>query len=344
MESGHSQSSRSINASRRTAMQCIGRMAATSLVFLGASAQSAGGEPPFPTRPVNLIVPFPAGGVMDYIARTIAPKLSAAWGQTVIVDNKPGAFGIVAATAALQAAPDGHTILLGFSGLALNRFLMKSVPYDAQKSFAPISTITWGAAILYVNPNLPAKDLAEFVAYVKARPQQLSYASGGIGTIPHLTAVLLQQKMDIEMTHIPYRGAAPAVNDVMSGQVQAIFDYAVPSGEFVRSGKLRALFVAGPKRNPALPNVPTSAEVGLPGFDSITWSGLFAHASTPPAIVRKISRDITSILASEEEQARGAKLGIEFRGSTPEALKDIIDKDIAQWGEVIKKSDIRLLE
>lgn len=330
-------------ASRRSAVLIAARLAAAAML-VAATPASFGQDLPFPTRPVTLVVPFPPGGVMDYIARVIAPKLSAAWGQTVIVDNRPGASGIIGASAVLQAPPDGHTILLAYSGLALNQFLLKSVPYDAQKSFAPITTVTWGTAILFVNPDMPAKDFKEFIAYAKSRPGQVTFASAGMGTIPHLTGALLQQVTHTQMTHVPYKGAAAAINDVMSGQVQAMFDYAVPSGEFARSGKLRALFVAGDKRNPLLPNVPTSAEVGLAGFDSIAWSGLFAPAATPPAVVRKISRDMTAILATEEEQARGAKLGIDFRGSTPEALREFLAKDMQLWGDVIRKADIKLLE
>lgn len=298
----------------------------------------------FPTKPVTLVVAFAPGGVMDYIARAIAPKLSAVWGQPVIVDNRPGANGIIAASTVTTAPPDGHTLLLGYTGLALNQFLMKSVPYDAQKSFAPITTLTWGSSIFFINPEVPAKTFKEFVDYVKSRPGVLSFASSGVGTAPHLTAVMLQQATNTQMVHVPYKGSAPAVNDLIAGQVQAMFDYAVPSAEFVRSGKLRALFVAGSKRNPSIPDVPTAAEVGLPGFDSVAWSGLFAPASAPEAVIRKISRDLTAILATPEEQARGTQLGIEFRGSSPEVLRDVLAKDIRQWGDVIKQADIKLLE
>lgn len=322
-----------------------GAKLSVAAAMITAMSSSLAQDVRFPTKPVTIVVAFAPGGVMDYIARSIAPKLSAAWGQPVVVDNKPGASGIIAASAVMKALPDGHTILLGYSGLALNQFLMKSVPYDAQKSFAPITTVTWGSAIFFVNPDVPAKNLKEFVDYVKSRPAGgVSFASAGVGTIPHLTTVLLQQATHTQMTHVPYKGAAPAVNDVIAGQVQAMFDYAVPSGEFARTGKLRALFVAGPKRNPMLPDVPTSAEVGLPGFDSIAWSGLFAPAATPRAVTDKISRDVSAILATEDEQARGAKMGIEFRGSSPETLREFLAKDMRQWGDVIKKADIKLLD
>lgn len=332
--------------SRRAALLAVGRFAAAVGVgsLAGVSGSSFAQDVTFPTKPVKLIVPYPPGGVMDFLARTYAPKLSVLWKQPVVIDNKPGAGGNIAALAALSAAPDGHTILMGHTGMALNQFLMKNTPYDIVKSFAPITTISLGSAILYVNPSLPGKDLNELVSYAKSRPTELALASAGVGTIPHLTGVLLQQATGMQLTHIPYKGGAAAMSDVMGGQVHMMFDYAVPSGEFVRSGKLRALFVAGPKRVPLLPDVPTAAEAGLKGFTSTAWSALFAHASTPKAIVRKISRDMSQILATEEEQARGHQLGIDFRGSTPEMLRTMIGKDVVLWGDIIKKADIKLLE
>ena len=261
------------------------------------------------------IVPAPAGGPIDYRARRIAQKLSEAWRQQVVVDNRSGAAGIIAAELVAKAAPDGYTLLHGHVGMfAINPTLYQKLPYDPLKDFIPVTRIGSGPAIVLVNPQVPAKTLAELIALAKGKPGQLSYGSSGPGSPQHITGEMFKQLTGVDLVHVPYKGSAPLITDLVGGQIQVGFDYAVPAGEQVKAGKLRALAVTGPKRLAYLPDVPTTAEAGLPAFQSIAWTGLFVPVGTPPSIVQTIHDQVVRIINSPEEQSDAARLGLDLRG------------------------------
>lgn len=312
-------------------------MVACLTATAGAVADTA-----YPTKTVRWIVPAPAGGPMDVTARRLAQKISEQWGQQVIVDNRAGGAGIVAALAAMQAAPDGYTILHAHNGMmAINPHVYKSLPYDPFKSFAPVTSVSAGHAIVLVNPEVPAKTLKEFIALLKSKPGQLAFGSSGVGSPPHLTGVMFQKATGTHILHVPYKGSAPILTDLVGGQIQVGFDYIVPMGEPVKAGRLRALAIAGPKRIPYLPDVPTATEAGLPGFESRAWTALYVPAGTPPDIIRKIHDAVVMAIDSPEEQTRAASIGFEMQGSTPEWSRDYMKSELIKWGEVVRASGIQ---
>jgi tripartite-type tricarboxylate transporter receptor subunit TctC len=297
----------------------------------------------FPNKPVRWIVPAPAGGPMDYRARRIAQKLYEAWRQQVVVDNRSGAAGIIAAELVAKAAPDGYTLLHGHVGMfAINPTLYQRLPYDPLKDFIPVTRIGGGPAIVLINPQVPAKTLAELIALAKSKPGQLSYGSAGPGSPQHITGEMFKQLTGVDIVHIPYKGSAPLITDLVGGQIQVGFDYVVPAGEQVKAGKLRALAVAGPKRLPYFPDVPTTAEAGLPAFQSIAWTGLFVPAGTPPSIVQTIHDEVVRIINTPEEQSDAARLGVDLRGSTTDEFREFIKSETIKWGKAVKASGARI--
>jgi tripartite-type tricarboxylate transporter receptor subunit TctC len=318
-------------------MKSIRLLAALCAAAFASLAHAQG----YPARPVTLVVPFPPGGGTDTGARLIAQKLSAKWGQQVVVDNKGGAAGQIGADTVAKAKPDGYTILMGNIGTqAINPSLYAKMAYDPDKAFAPISLVAELPLAMMVNPAVPAKTAQEFVALARSKPGQLSYSSSGAGGAPHLAAEMFKQGSHTFILHVPYRGGGPAIADLLAGHVQLSFMTVLEASGQVKSGKLRALAVTSARRVPALADVPTLAESGLPGFNSISWIGLLAPAGTPRDIVEKISADVREIVASDDVKNKLVDLGGVPRANTPAQFAEMIDADRKRYAQIIKDRKI----
>ena len=309
---------------------------------LGWLAGPAHAQDQWPGKPITYIVPFPAGGTTDVLARLIAQKLGAALGTTVVVDNKGGAGGSVGSEMAARAAPDGYTILGGtISSHAINVSLYPKIGYDPVKSFEPITLIGTNPTVLVVNQASPYKTLQDVIAAGKSK-KPLTSASAGSGTSQHLSLELLKAKAGIDITHIPYKGSAPAIQDVMGGQVDMMFDTTVVAGPHIESGKLRALAVTSAKRVPSMPNVPTVAESGVPGYEVVSWQAIFAPAGTPKPSIDRLHGEIAKIMATPEMQERLGKLGMQGADLTPQQITEFQKAEVAKWAAVIKSANIKL--
>jgi tripartite-type tricarboxylate transporter receptor subunit TctC len=312
---------------------------ACALPVLALGAQSA--PDAYPARPIRIVVPSPPGGGNDIMARIAAQRLSEAWSRPVIVDNRPGAGGAIAFEMAARAEPDGYTLLLGSTNLTVLPDMTK-VAYDPIKSYAPVSLMSTSMNILLVHPSVPAESVKELIALAKAKPGQIIYASSSIATSSHLAAELFCMQAGIKMLHVPYKGAGPALTDLMGGQVHGLFANPAASIAHVRSGKLRALAVTGDRRSVIMPEVPTVAEAALPGFEASTWWGILAPARTPDAIVDKLNAELARALAQPEALNRMAALGADVIGGPPQRLADHLRAEIPKWGRVVRAADIRL--
>jgi tripartite-type tricarboxylate transporter receptor subunit TctC len=307
---------------------------AASLASLPAWAQAP--------KTVKLVVPFPPGGSTDILARAIGARLATQMGITVVIENKGGAAGSVGAGEVARMAPDGATLMMGHIGtLAINPSIYPKLPYDPVKSFAPLALVARVPNVLVVNEKFPATDFKGFIAKAKAEPGRLNYASGGNGSAAHITFEYLKQQAGIFMPHIPYRGAAPAVSDVLGGQVEAIFTGSPALISHIRGGKLRPLAVSSPKRMPALPDVPTVAESGYPGFDADQWYGIVAPAGLPAPLVALYNSEINKALASPEVARALAIEGAEPTPTTPQAFAQLIASEIPRWAQVIKRGNVK---
>jgi len=306
------------------------------LLWLPAATRAQG-------RPIRLVVPFTPGGSTDILARALAPKLAAALGQNVIVDNKPGAGGSLGAAEVAQAAPDGQTLLMGHIGtLAVNVSLYPKLAYDPVKSFAPVAWVARVPNVLVVNAASGIGSLKELIARAKARPGQMSYSSGGNGSAAHIAFEYFKLRAGIFMTHIPYRGTAPSVTDLISGQVDATFTGTPAVLPHIRSGRLRALAVSSTARIAALPEVPTVAESGFPGFEADQWYGIVAPAGTPPAVVARLNAEIHKALALPDVARQLAAEGAVPTPGPPQAFGELIAREIPRWREVIKAGNVKI--
>ena len=298
----------------------------------------------FPGKPVRIIVPYPPGGTTDMVARLVGDQLTALWKQPVLVDNRPGAGGIVGTGAAAKSPADGYTLLMGSVGeFGINPTLYKKLPYDAAADFAPVSLVARVPNVVVLSPAFAERarvqTLAEFIAYAKSHPKQVNMASAGNGTSTHLAGELFQRMTGTEMSHVAYKGSSPAISDLMGGSVDVMFDNLPASLPFIRSGKLKALAVTTPARSSALPNVPTVAAGGpVPGFDASPWFGLLAPRGTPSAVAQKISQDLARVLGEPGVQAKMRELGAEPAPTTPEAFAEVLKQDRVKWGEIVKMS------
>lgn len=302
-----------------------------------ASAQA------WPSKPIHWIVPFAPGGTTDILARTIGEKLATALGQPVIVDNRPGAGGAVGAEIAARAAPDGYTLVGGtISTHAINASLYGKLPYDPVKDFAPITLIARVPNMLVINPKIPARDVRELIALLKADPGRYTFASSGNGTSQHLSGELFKTMTGVEMQHIPYKGSPPALQDVIAGQVSMTFDNITTAWPQAKAGPLRALAVTTAKRSSVAPDVPTLAEAGLPGYEVGSWQGVFAPAGTPPAIVRRLNTEMVGILRMPEVRDKLIGLGAEPVGNSPEEFAVLVRSEVAKWADVVKKSGAKV--
>ena len=311
--------------------------ATLAIVAAWASAQA------YPVKPIRIVVPFPPGGATDILARDVAQKLTEAWGQQVIVDNRPGAGGNIGSELVAHSAPDGYTLEMGTVGThAINASLYAKMPYDHVKDFAPVILVAGVPNVLVVNNAVPANSVAELIAYAKANPGKLNFASSGNGTSIHLSGELFKVMAGVQMTHIPYKGSAPAMQDLLGGQVQLMFDNLPPSLPQIKGGKLRALAVTSSTRAPALPDVPTIAESGLPGFEASSWFGILAPAGTPPAIIAKVNAEVNKWLGSPEGKEKLAAIGANAAGGSPEDFARHIQTETAKWAKVVKESGAKV--
>jgi tripartite-type tricarboxylate transporter receptor subunit TctC len=317
-------------------------LAALVVAVAGGVSSPASTQDAFPTRPVTLVVPFPAGGSTDLVARLVAAKMVDNLGQQVIVENRGGAGGNIGSAAVARAEPDGYTILMGTVAThALNPALYQKMPYNAVEDFAPISLLAVIPNVLVVNPELPAKSVSELVALLKAEPGQYSYASSGNGTPLHLSGELFKSMAGVDMVHVPYKGAGPALVDVIAGHVPIMFDNLPPSLEQIRAGKLRGLAVTTKERAAAVPELPTVAET-LPGYETYTWNALFAPAGTPPEAIARLNAAALAALADSGVATRLKDLSATVVGSTPEELQAHVEAELAKWAPVVEASGARL--
>jgi tripartite-type tricarboxylate transporter receptor subunit TctC len=293
----------------------------------------------YPAKPIKFIVPYPAGGPLDTVARLTGQKLSERFGQPVIVENKPGAGGNLGADFVAKAAPDGYTILMGAVAThAINPTLYKKMPYDAQKDFQPVTLLVSTPNVLVVNPSVKANTVKEFIALAKAEPNKMNFGSGSNGSAGHLAGELFKSMAAVEITHVPYKGGAPAMTDLLGGQIQLMFDNLANSMPNIKSGKLRALAVTTAKRSSFASDLPTVAESGLPGFDISTWFGVFVPPGTPKEIVSKLNEEFNRAIRSADIKEKLDAIGAEAVGTTPEAFAAYIKSEAAKYAEVIKKS------
>jgi len=296
----------------------------------------------FPVKPVRVITPFTAGSAIDTLARVVGQKLGDTWGQQVVIDNRIGANGIIGTEAAAKAPPDGYTVYLGnISTLAVNPHLYLKLPYDALRDFAPVTLAATIPVVLVVHPSLPVKSVRELIPLAKAHPGQLNYASGGTGSAQHLPMEMLRVETGINIVHVPYKGLGPAFSDVLGGQVPMMFTGVSNVVPYMKTGRLRVLAIGSPKRSATLPEVPTVAEAGVPGFDFDSWTGYLVPVGTPRELIVKLHADITRTLAAPEVRDKLVTLGFDLVGGTPEAFATLIRNDIARFGKLIKAAGIK---
>ncbi len=311
--------------------------AAVAVLAAGAAfAQS------YPAKPIRLVVPFPPGGPADSVARVLAQKLTEVLGQNVVVDNRAGATGTIGAGLVAKSPPDGYTLLLGTSNeLAMSPGLFDKLPYDPVKDFAPLSNVINFPNILVVNPHLPARTVAELVALARAKPGQLSFATSGIGSTNHLTGVVFQDIQKVKVNYVPYKGGGPAVTDLMGGHVDSMFATMPSVVPFVKSGKLKALVLTDNKHWPALPEVPSAKEAGVPDLIVITWNGVLAPAGVPDAVIAKLNADITTVANSTDMKERMKAQAAEIATTTPDVFAAMLRNDFAKWSKIIKQAGMR---
>jgi len=316
------------------------RACAAALLFgLGVSAGTA--HAAYPDKPLRWIVPFPAGGAMDNIARVLGQEMGRSMGQAVVVENRPGAGGNIGAEMVARAPADGYTLIIVANGMAVNPFLYGRLSYDPVKDFAPVSLLAVVPNVLVTNKSKHAeKTVAEVIAQAKAHPGKYTYASAGNGTSIHLAGELFASMAGVNMLHVPYKGSAPAMSDLLGGQVDYMFDSITSAKPQIDSGKLTAIAVTTTKRSTALPNVPTVAEAGLPGYELSPWFAAFVPAGTPPAVVDKLNKAMVDALKQPDVQKKLASIGAEPIGSTPVALRDYLAREQAKWGPLIKSRGI----
>jgi tripartite-type tricarboxylate transporter receptor subunit TctC len=309
------------------------------LSLLGASFAALAQA--YPSKPVHLIVPFPPGGPTDITGRTIAEKLQQRLGQPVIVDNRPGAGSIIGTDLAAKSPADGYTLLLGSNSIALQPLLQAKLPYDPQKDLTPVILAVRIPNVLVVHPSVPAKTVAEFIALAKAKPGTINYASVGNATGPHLFAELFRSLTGAQMVHVPYKGTAPAVNDLLGGQVQALFDSLATALPNIRAGKLRALGVTSLSRSKSAPDIPTLDEAGASGYEATGWFGVLVPAGTPPEIVARLNGEIGAILRLPDVEERFLKFGAESSGGSPADFARFIKSEQDKWGRIIRDAGIK---
>lgn len=324
-------------------------MQLSAIILMVASIALAGASQPalaaavaeYPVKPVRVIVPFAPGGTNDVAARIVAEKFSERFAQSFVVDNRAGANGVVGAEIVARAAPDGYTLLVASAGIAVNPSIMKSLPYDTQRDFTPLGMVGGGPYLMVVHPAIGAKTVKEFVAWTKARPAQISYASVGVGSPSQLAAELLRMVSDIDMQHVPYKGGSAALPDLIAGRVAMFFGSISTLNPQMQAGRVRAIAVTTLTRSPALPEVPTFVESGYPGFEVNGWYGLLGPAKMPAALVSRLNAELQKVLASSETQTRFAANGMEPAGGTAAAFDERIRNEMTKWAQVVHAAGIK---
>ncbi len=327
-----------MNALRKTLARLLAAALPLALAMGPATAQQD-----YPNKPIRLIVPFTPGGVTDTGARVVADKLGARLGQSVVVDNRPGASGNIGTQMVASAAPDGYTLLLGFDGtLVINPHVYAKVPFDTLKDFAPVSKIGDAVLIIVVHPSVPAKTLSELVAYSKTNPDGVSYGSAGTGSTPHLAGELLKARTGANFVHVPYKGGGQSMTDLVGGSLPMLYTAVAGAYPFVQKGQIRPIAVSSAQRLASLPEVPTVAESGVPGFESSSWIGILAPAKTPQPIVDRLQRELHAVVQSPEVRERLASLGISALGNTPAEFGQQIRADLAKYDQIVKAAKVRV--
>ncbi len=327
---------------KQTALRALS-CAMLALAIAATLPGNAMAADPYPSRPIRIVAPSTPGDAPDVIARILAERLSVALGTQVFVENHPGAGGVVGSDIVAKAPADGYTLIIGNAGShGINAAVYAKLPYDIQRDFAPVSQVAVSPNIMVVNPDVPATNVGQFIAYAKARPGALSYASGGNGSSAHMSMELFKSMTGVDLVHIPYKGSSPALTDVVSGQVAVMFVNLPPAVPLVKAGKVRALAVTTRTRSPLLPDVPTMIESGVAGYETVAWFGILAPAATPKEIVARLSTEIGRIARTPEMRERLLSLGAEPVGSTPEEFAAVISRDIAKWTPLAKTVGIKV--
>ena len=326
--------SNSLSLTRRRSLQTL---AATALFALGAAPAMA--QAPYPSKPITMVVPFSAGGTTDILARVVGQALSTELGQSIIIDNRPGAGGNIGGQAAARAAGDGYTLFMGTVGThAINEALYKKMPFDPVKDFAPLTRVANVPNLLVAHPSQPFKTVKEMMTYAKANPGKLNFGSSGSGSSIHLSGELFKSMTHLDMVHVPYKGSAPAITDLLGNQIAIMFDNMPSAIQHVRSGKLRPIAVTTAKRSPELPDIPTIAEAGVPGYEAMSWFGLFAPAATPKPVLDMLNAALVKVLNQPDVKKKIAEQGGDVVAETPEQFAAFIKAETAKWGKVVKDS------
>jgi tripartite-type tricarboxylate transporter receptor subunit TctC len=325
-----------------TTPRLLSPLAVLIAAFCAATAFAQAPAQGYPNKPIRLIVPVAPGGGTDFTARLIGQKLNEAWGQLVIVDNRPGAAGNLGVELAAKALADGYTLVMPITSFPINPSLYRKLPFDTVKDFAPVTLVALAPLLLVVNPSVQAMSVKELIALAKSRPGQLNFANSGSGTTAHLAGELFKRMAGIDIVSIPYKGGGPAVIALLGGQVQIYFSTIPAALSQVKAEKLRALAVTSSQRVPELPDMPTVAEVALPGFEVVGWFGLFAPAGTPKAVIARLNGEVVKILAMADVRERFSGQGLVAGGGTPEALASFLKNEIVKWGKLIQEAGIRI--
>ncbi len=311
---------------------------AAALAALGLALSATAHAQGYPAKPVKLVVPYPPGGPTDIVARVVGQKLSEQTGQQFIVENRAGAGGNIGAEAVARSPTDGYTLLIATTAHAINMSLFKKMSYNTLKDFAPVSLLTRGPLVIVANPSLPAQNVRELIALAKAKPGAINFASSGNGQSTHLSGELFNTMAGVKMTHIPYKGSSPALTDVMGGQASLMFDTMLSAMPFVKSGRLKALAVTSATRSPAAPDLPTVAESGVPGYETIAWNGVLAPVGTPKDVIAKLSTELKRAMEAPEVKEKFAAQGFAAAWSTPEAFGTFLQAEVDKWSLVVKAS------
>ncbi len=319
-------------------------LAVAATACLGIAAPSAYAQQPagFPSRPVKIVVPFPPGGAADTFARYLSDGLGRSWGQPMVVDNRPGGGGIVATQYTARSPADGYTLEIVTVGHAVNPYLYAKLPYDTEKDLVPVARVATLPNMLMVNNAVPARSVQDLIALARRQPGKLTYASAGNATTSHVAAAMFANMAKIDAVHVPYKGSAPAFTDLMGGQVDVFIDPVVPAAQSVKAGKLRALAVTTARRSPLMPDLPTLAEAGLPGYEFSAWFVVLAPAGTPPAVVKKINADIERLMSLPETREKFAELGADVGHGSPEEVRAFVSSEIARYGKVVRETGMRV--
>jgi tripartite-type tricarboxylate transporter receptor subunit TctC len=318
----------------------IGVLALGALTVLPSYVVAA--SPPYPDRPLRVIVPFPPGGSTDTVVRVVGQKLTESLGQQVVVDNRPGAGTIIATEIASRAPADGYTLLIASAAFTVNPSLYAKLPYNPEKDFAPVTQLAAAPNILVVHPSIQASSMKDLIALAKAKPRQLNFGSAGAGSSNHLAGEMLKTMAGIDIVHVPYKGDAPAVTDLLSGQIQMLFIGPPPVVPHIKAGKLKAIAIASRKPSPLMPQLPTVADSGLPGFESTVWSGLLMPAGAPASAIDRVHREIARLIKLPDVQERFVSLAFDPIGSSPAEFRSYLRDEMRRWSEVVKRAGIKM--